>query len=102
MATQEPDRGARRRWFRLPGSPSEPKEVAREEPEAQLSSDPMPADPTPTGDGGIGDFVSPQPAAPAPTPPAPAPDPTPTPPPATQPSSPAFEEPVATEPPTLF
>ena len=99
MATQEPDRGARRRWFRLPGSPSEPKEVAREEPEAQLSSDPMPADPTPTGDGGIGDFVSPQPAAPAPMPPAPAPDPTPTPPPATQPSSPAFEEPVATEPP---
>ena len=30
MASQEPDRGSRRRWFRLPGQQSDPKESPRE------------------------------------------------------------------------
>ena len=38
MASQEPDRGSRRRWFRLPGQ-SDPKESPREEPEALVASE---------------------------------------------------------------
>jgi chromosome partitioning protein len=93
MATQEPDRGTRRRWFRLPGSPSEPKEAAepeavKEEPEAELSSDPMPADPTPPGSDELEDYA-PTPVAPAPAAPPVAPAP------------PAFDEPVTAEPPAF-
>src|SRR3954468_19033397 len=88
MATQEPDRGSRRRWFRLPGQQSDPKEAVREEPEAQLSSEQSPVEPTPTGadeagvddagtdgagtDGagadGVRDFTPPPPAPAAPPP----------------------------------
>ena len=39
MASQEPDRGSRRRWFRLPGQQSDPKESPREEPEALVASE---------------------------------------------------------------
>src|SRR5438105_255119 len=98
MATQEPDRGSRRRWFRLPGLPSEPKEEAvREEPEAQLSSDPMPVDPPPTGGGGFGDHAAPSPATPVPAAPS-APTPVPAPPAIEEP---VIEEPVAAAPPVI-
>jgi len=97
MATQEPDRGSRRRWFRLPGQQSDPKEAVREEPEAQLSSEQSTDEPMTTGGDGAGvdaagtdgagidevrDFTPPSPPAPpAPPPvtvPESVPDPVPT------------------------
>ena len=59
MATQEPDRGTRRRWFRLPGTQSDPKTPPRDEPEGHVAIEPAPADPIPAGatdleDGGVG------------------------------------------------
>jgi chromosome partitioning protein len=57
MATQEPDRGARRRWFRLPGqSTNHPVDTdEQDEAEAQLSSEESPAEPIPTSapEGGV-------------------------------------------------
>jgi chromosome partitioning protein len=49
MATQEPDRGTRRRWFRLPGqSTPDPAEVAvRDEAEALVLSEESPVEPAP-------------------------------------------------------
>jgi len=58
MASQEPDRGSRRRWFRLPGQQSDPKESPREEPEAVVSSE-QPSDAFPSG------ASEPEPAEPA-------------------------------------
>jgi chromosome partitioning protein len=57
------------------------------EPEAELSSDPMPADPTPPGSDGLEDYAPP--VAPAPTAPPVAP------------ASPASDEPVTAEPPAF-
>jgi chromosome partitioning protein len=94
MATQEPDRGSRRRWFRLPGSQPDPKEVGRphevgEEPEAQLSSEPTPAESEP-GANEVQDLAAapppPAPSMPTTQPPPPPPDPAP--------------EPTVVEPPT--
>ena len=49
MASQEPDRGSRRRWFRLPGQQSDPKEPPRDEPEELVASeeafDALPSEP---------------------------------------------------------
>ena len=76
MATQEPDRGARRRWFRLPGqpTPAEPMddEAARTESEAQVSIDESPADPAPAAPPAAPVSAPPAPAAPPVEPPAPA------------------------------
>ena len=49
MATQEPDRGSRRRWFRLPGqSGNEPvQETTRDDAEAEVASEESPAEMTP-------------------------------------------------------
>ena len=93
MATQEPDRG-RRRWFRLPGLQPDPKEAVREEPEAQLSSDPS-AESVPIEPGATPTPEAPPPPATAPVPAA-APAPEPTPPTADVPD-PAIEDSVATE-----
>ncbi len=81
MASEEPDRGTRRRWFRLPGLQSESKDIAREETEADLSSEPLPVDAPPTGEGGLSDYVpapQPTPVTPGESPslPAAGPDPT--------------------------
>jgi chromosome partitioning protein len=96
MATHEPDRGPRRRWFRLPGQQSEPKESPREEPEAQLPSEPTPADPPPTGLDRLQDYAQRQPTPIAPT--EPPPDPVPTPP-DPVPTPPVVDEPVEADPP---
>lgn len=65
MATQEPDRGARRRWFRLPGqSGNEPvRETAQDEAEVPVSSQESAADPTLPPEPALG--VDLAPAAPA-------------------------------------
>ncbi len=48
MATQEPERGAKRRWFRLPGTPNpNPGETPPNESEAQVSNVESPAAPDP-------------------------------------------------------
>jgi chromosome partitioning protein len=100
MASQEPDRGSRRRWFRLPGQQTDAKEPRREEPEALVSSEQPfgapsygaaepetaepetaqpetwePQDPTPDP---VRDVVAPAPESePEPYVPAPAPEPEP-------------------------
>src|SRR6185437_1210620 len=50
MSTQEPDRGARHRWFRLPGeSKGDPVDAAAgEEAEAKVLHEESPVEPTPT------------------------------------------------------
>jgi len=99
MASQEPDRGSRRRWFRLPGQQTDAKEPRREEPEALVSSEqpfgalpygaaepetlqaeipePMPdRAPDPIRDP-LQDVVAPAPSEPGPAVPAPAAEPAP-------------------------
>jgi chromosome partitioning protein len=94
MATQEPDRGSRRRWFRLPGSQADPKDAVGEEPEVELSSEP-PAEPTPAGAGEIRDAVPP-PSPSAST--VPTTDPVPPP---SGPEPPVADEAIAPEPVTV-
>jgi chromosome partitioning protein len=95
MASQEPDRGSRRRWFRLPGQQSEPKESPRDEPEALVSSEqPFDALPSSAAEAEVPlpveNVVSPEPEpepVPAPWTPTPVPEPepaAPAPPPAAQ------------------
>jgi len=107
MASQEPDRGSRRRWFRLPGQQSDPKESPREEPEALVASeeafDALPSGPEPEGDAGYVPsppltFEPPRPATSSEVPPAaPAPEPVETaaaaPPTIVEPAPPAPSEP---------
>jgi chromosome partitioning protein len=86
MATQEPDRGARRRWFRLPGQQHDPKEALPEEPQSQLSNDPVLAESTPTPLGEVEEIPAPSSEALAPVP-------------ATDPTAAALPEPPVVAPP---
>ena len=76
MASQEPDRGSRRRWFRLPGQ-SDPKDSPREQPESLVSNEqPLDALPPDAAEPEVPDPVEDL-VAPAPQPWAPSPSPEP-------------------------
>ena len=67
MATQEPERGAKRRWFRLPGTPSpNPSEDAPNESEAQVSNVESSAEPESAAPVALGEVAPPPPAIPEP------------------------------------
>jgi chromosome partitioning protein len=72
MATQEPDRGARRRWFRLPGQSADAPEhkAGKQEAEEQMSTTESPVEPTPPPTTVPPTATAPVPAPPVPEPPA--------------------------------
>src|ERR1700690_3062858 len=104
MATHEPDRSTRRRWFRMPGSqPSDPgvEPVVENQPEASVSMEESPPESTPAvlDDVRVGEEPEPE-RAPAPVAQAGESDPAPVAAaPTAAPSEPTPEPPASADPP---